>query len=493
MSEPTAAILSMSAREIASAVRRGELLAEAVTDYFLARISRFNPQLNAFIACDADEARKAARAVDQKRARGEALGALAGVPVGIKDNLCVRGQPTRCASKILADYRPPYDAHVVERLRAEDAIPLGRCNMDEFAMGSSNENSAFGPVKNPWDVQRAPGGSSGGSAAACAAGLVPLALGSDTGGSVRQPAAFCGVSAIKPTYGRVSRYGLVAFASSLDQVGPFGRDTTDAALLLSVIAGHDGRDATSVDRPVDPFVADLSSDLRGVRVGVVRDLDRGGNSESVNRAFDASLERLRELGASLVDVELPHAKYAVATYYLIATAEASSNLARFDGMRYGLRASAPDLTSTYGATRTQGFGAEVQRRIMLGTYALSAGYYEAFYLKAQKLRTLIAADYQAAFSRCDVLVTPTAPTPAFTLGEKVKDPLAMYLADIYTLPPSLAGIPALSAPVGFSEEGLPIGLQLCAPMFAELRLCRVAAALAARSGSVGKLPPSFAS
>jgi aspartyl-tRNA(Asn)/glutamyl-tRNA(Gln) amidotransferase subunit A len=483
-------VIDLTASALAEAVQRGELRAEAVTEFFLTRIAQLNPALNAFIAHDAERARETARAVDIKRARGERLGRLAGVPVGIKDNLCVRGELTRCASKILGDYVPPYDAHVVERIRAEDGVPVGRANMDEFAMGSSNENSAFGPVKNPWDLARSPGGSSGGSAAACAARLVPLALGSDTGGSVRQPASFCGVTAIKPTYGRVSRYGLVAFASSLDQVGPFGRDARDAALLLSAIAGHDPRDATSASRPVASGVE--GADVRGLRVGVVRDLDRSGNDPAVNAVFDAALDALKQAGATLVDVALPHSKYAVATYYVIATAEASSNLARFDGMRYGARASGADLAATYGATRTQGFGAEVQRRIMLGTYALSAGYYEAFYLKAQKVRTLIARDFHEAFASCDVIATPTAPTPAFKLGEKVNDPLAMYLADIYTLPPSLAGVPAISTPIGFSAEGLPVGIQLSAPMFEEPRLVRVAQALEAALGAAHRLPGAIA-
>jgi aspartyl-tRNA(Asn)/glutamyl-tRNA(Gln) amidotransferase subunit A len=485
-------VIDLTATQLAQAVQRGELSAEAVTRFFLARIGRFNPQLNAFIDVHEQHALETARAVDLKRARGEALGLLAGVPVGIKDNICVRGEATRCASKILGSYAPPYDAHVVERVRAEDGIPVGRCNMDEFAMGSSNENSAFGPVKNPWDTARSPGGSSGGSAAACAARLVPLALGSDTGGSVRQPASFCGVTAIKPTYGRVSRYGLVAFASSLDQVGPFGRDARDAQLLLRAIAGHDGRDATSAERPLGDAYAAAQPDVRGLRIGVVRDLDRAGNSDSVNALFDAALDQLRAAGATLVDVTLPHAKYAVATYYVIATAEASSNLARFDGMRFGTRVVGSDLTATYGATRTQGFGPEVQRRIMLGTYALSAGYYEAFYLKAQKVRTLIAQDFHTAFASCDVLATPTAPTPAFALGEKVKDPLAMYLADIYTLPPSLSGVPAISAPVGFSADGLPVGIQLSAPMFEEARLVRVSHAIEAACGAAERTPPAFA-
>jgi len=455
---------------LADQVRDGALDAEAVTRTFLARAQRLDGELHSLLHLANDAALNQARAIDDRRKRGEKLGLLAGVPVVIKDNLCVQGMPVTCGSRILEGYVPPYDAHVIERLRAEDAVLIGKANMDEFAMGSSNEHSAYGPARNPWDTQRAPGGSSGGSAVATAARLAPLALGSDTGGSVRQPAAFCGVTAIKPTYGRVSRYGLVAFASSLDQVGPFGRDVRDAARLLRVIAGHDARDATSVDRESENYDGACGGEVRGMRVGVVRGLDTSGNAASVNTAFAAALETFSKLGCEIVEIDLPHLKHAVATYYILATAEASSNLARFDGMRYGLRVTGSDLLSTYGATRTAGFGREVKRRIMLGTYALSAGYYDAFYLKAQRVRTLIANDYAAAFARCDVIATPTAPTPAFKLGEKTSDPLAMYLADIYTLPPSLAGIPALSAPAGFDADGLPIGLQLAAPAFEEGRL-----------------------
>jgi len=484
-------MLELSASAIAEEVRSGKLSATEVTRFYLERIARHNQGLNALLHSDAERALSQAKQVDDKRSRGEELGALCGVPIALKDNLCERGQPMTCASKILEGYRPPYDAHVVERVRAADAVVVGRCNMDEFAMGSSNENSAFGAVKNPWDTTRAPGGSSGGSAAACASGLAALTLGSDTGGSVRQPAAFCGVTAVKPTYGRVSRYGLVAFASSLDQVGPITRNARDAAKLLSVIAGHDARDATSVPREVEDYESAIGQPLRGLRVGVVRDLDDSGNDAAVNRAFAEALRALTEAGATLVDVRLPNLKHAVSTYYLVATAEASSNLARFDGMRFGLRVTGKDLNDTYGATRTRGFGPEVQRRIMLGTYALSAGYYEAFYLKAQKVRTLIAQDYETAFASCDVIATPTAPTAAFKLGEKTGDPLAMYLADIYTLPPSLAGIPAVSTPMGRDETGLPLGLQLAAPAFEEGRLLRVASAMEAAFGAYA-VPSSFA-
>jgi aspartyl-tRNA(Asn)/glutamyl-tRNA(Gln) amidotransferase subunit A len=472
-------------------VQRGELRAEEIAETFLERIRAHNGRLNALLWIDEQRALAAAKAVDDKRKRGEKLGKLAGVPVVVKDNLCARGWKTTCGSKILANYIAPYDAHVIERLSDADAVLVGKSNMDEFAMGSSNEHSAFGPVKNPWDETRAPGGSSGGSAACIAAGFAPLALGSDTGGSVRQPAAFCGVTAIKPTYGTVSRYGLVAFASSLDQVGPLAANVADASRILSVISGHDVRDATSLQRAPEDYEAALRRDVRGMRVGLVRGLDESGNDADVQRAFGAATEKLRALGCVIVDVTLPHLSHAVATYYLVATAEASSNLARFDGMRYGLRVTGQDLLDTYGATRTAGFGAEVKRRIMLGTYALSAGYYDAYYLKAQKVRTLIAQDYMRAFESCDVIATPTAPTPAFRLGEKTADPLAMYLADVYTLPPSLAGIPALSTPCGQSEAGLPIGLQLTAPAFEEGRLIALTHAFEQLTGLKDLRPTAY--
>lgn len=485
-------IEALSAVELAGQVKAGELSAEKVTETFLLRAKRFDPELHSLLHLADDAALAAAREVDQKRKQGKTLGALAGVPVVIKDNLCVRGMPMTCASRILEGYVPPYDAHVIERLKAEDAVLIGKANMDEFAMGSSNEHSAYGPTKNPWNTACAPGGSSGGSAVATAARLAPVSLGSDTGGSVRQPAAFCGVTAIKPTYGRVSRYGLVAYASSLDQVGPFGRDIRDTARVLSVIAGHDGRDATSVNRANEDYEAACGRDVRGLKIGVMRGLDSSGNAASVNTAFEAALSTFRQLGCEIVDVDLPHLKHAVATYYLLATAEASSNLARFDGMRYGLRVTGSDLLHTYGDTRTAGFGREVKRRIMLGTYALSAGYYDAFYLKAQRVRTLIANDYVKAFAGCDVIATPTAPTPAFKLGEKTSDPLAMYLADIYTLPPNLAGIPALSAPAGFDSEGMPIGIQLAAPAFEESRLIALTHAFEGATDFVKRSPKAYA-
>jgi aspartyl-tRNA(Asn)/glutamyl-tRNA(Gln) amidotransferase subunit A len=475
------ALFSSSLTEIASAVREQKTSAVEVTQATLERIAKLNPDINAYLYVDREGALAAAAQVDRqlREAPGLAL-PLAGVPIGIKDNLCTRGVRTTCASRILEGYVPPYDAHVVQQLRAAGAVCVGKLNLDEFAMGSSNENSAYGVVRNPWDRERTPGGSSGGAAAATALALGFGTLGSDTGGSVRQPGSYCGVTAIKPTYGRVSRYGLIAFASSLDQVGPLARNMRDSARLLGVIAGQDPRDATSAAVPVPDYEAECGRDVRGMRVGVVRDITEGCD-DSVTKAFQGAVEQLSKLGCELVDVELPHQRYALSVYYIVANAEASSNLARFDGMRYGLRASGEDLQNTYKKTRARGFGAEVKRRIMLGTYVLSAGYYDALYLKAQKVRTKIRDDYARAFSRCDVLLTPTAPTPAFRLGE-IGDPLKMYMQDIFTLPPSLAGIPAVSVPCGKSEEGLPLGLQLCAPHFEESRLVRLGSAYEAISG-----------
>lgn len=432
-----------------------------------------NEKLNAFLEIDR------AGALERAAASENNSGALAGVPVAVKDNICVRGMQASCGSRILGDYHPPYNATVIERLTAAGAIVIGKTNCDEFAMGSSNENSAFGPVRNPWDTTRVPGGSSGGSAAAVAAGIVPVALGSDTGGSVRQPASLCGVVGLKPTYGRNSRYGLVAFASSLDQVGIFARNVEDVARVLGAIAGRDKHDATTADVSVPDYTAsltgDLKSGLKGARLGFPRALFGEGLDEAVANAVQAVVDVYRDLGAEIVDVELPHAKYAIAVYYIIATAEASSNLARFDGVRYGFRAEdAPELRQMYRRTREEGFGAEVKRRIMLGTYVLSAGYYDAYYLRAQKVRTLIKNDFLDAFKSCDAIITPTAPTTAFALGEKVDDPLAMYLNDIYTVTANLAGVPGLSAPCGLSAERLPIGFQLLGPYWSEPTLFKLA-------------------
>jgi aspartyl-tRNA(Asn)/glutamyl-tRNA(Gln) amidotransferase subunit A len=416
-----------------------------------------------------------ARDIDARVARGEDPGPLAGVPVALKDNLCTRGVPTTCGSRILEGWRPPYTATAVVRLVACGAVPLGKTNLDEFAMGSSTENSAFGPTRNPRDLGRVPGGSSGGSAAAVAAGFAPIALGTDTGGSIRQPAALCGVVGAKPTYGAVSRYGLIAFASSLDQVGPFATTVADAALVLEAMAGPDPLDSTSWPEPFAPL--DVRADVSGLRVGVVRELMGEGIAHDVAaRASDAA-DALSAAGAKVDEVSVPGARYALSAYYLIAPAEASSNLARYDGVRYGLRVPADDITAMYGATRAAGFGAEVKRRIMLGTYALSAGYYDAYYGQAQRARTLLIRDFAAAYERFDVLLTPTTPTTAFELGARTADPLSMYLSDVCTVPSNLAGHPAMTVPFGTGDDGLPIGVQVLAPALGERVMFRVAATL----------------
>jgi aspartyl-tRNA(Asn)/glutamyl-tRNA(Gln) amidotransferase subunit A len=438
-----------------------------------ARIDAFDRDLHAFTFLAHDAARARARELDTNGASGP----LAGVPIALKDNLCTRRMPTTASSRILRDYLPPYDATVVRRLMDAGAIVAGKTNCDEFAMGSSTENSASGPSRNPWDPTRTPGGSSGGSAVAVAAGFVPVAIGSDTGGSIRQPAALCGLVGLKPTYGRVSRYGLLAFGSSLDQIGPITWTVRDAAVVLNVIAGPDPADATAVDIPVPDFTAGLDGSVSGLRIGVPRELLREGVDRDVLTLFDAAIEELRQQGASVSDVALPHAQYAIPVYYLVATAEASSNLARYDGVRYGFRSSkANSLREMYRRTRDEGFGPEVKRRIMLGTYVLSAGYYDAYYLKAQQVRTLIRRDYDRAFADVDVVVMPTTPTAAFTLGEKVDDPLQMYLADVFTVSANLSGLPALSVPCGFTPAGLPVGLQLTGRMFEEGTLLRIGGA-----------------
>jgi aspartyl-tRNA(Asn)/glutamyl-tRNA(Gln) amidotransferase subunit A len=466
-----------SARELRDDVVAGRTSAVEVCRVFLDRAEAVNGSLNAFNLIDRDRALHHAADIDRRRAAGSALGALAGVPIALKDNLCVRGMRTTASSRILKNFIPPYDATVVQRIEAADGVIIGKTNCDEFAMGSSNENSAFGPVRNPWDTTRTPGGSSGGSAAAVSARCAPLALGSDTGGSIRQPASFCGVVGLKPTYGRVSRYGLIAFASSLDQIGPFGRTAADAALALSVLAGADPADATSSRQPVPDFTAAMSGDVKDVRIGVPRAFVADGVDAGVRRAFDEALETLRGAGARLVDIELPHARYAIPVYYLVATAEASSNLARYDGVRYGYRSASGNdqsLKAMYSRTRDEGFGAEVKRRIMLGTYVLSAGYYDAFYLKAQQVRTLLRRDYERAFDKVDVVAMPTSPIPPFKIGEKTDDPLQMYLADIFTVSANLAGLPGISMPCGFSSDRLPIGFQLLGKLFDESMLLRVA-------------------
>jgi aspartyl-tRNA(Asn)/glutamyl-tRNA(Gln) amidotransferase subunit A len=460
-------------RGVRDAVRSRNRSATEICRDTLARIEAIDPAIHAFNTVTAERALLRARDVDNHPDRWKDA-PLAGVPVALKDNLCTAGVRTTASSSILDTYVPPYDATAVARLEAAGAIVVGKTNCDEFAMGSSTENSAFGPARNPWALDRTPGGSSGGSAAAVAAGLVPLALGSDTGGSIRQPAALCGVVGLKPTYGRVSRYGLLAFGSSLDQIGPLTRTVADAALALGVIAGADSADATSAAESVSDYTAALSGDVRRTRVGVPRALLEGLDPD-VSRAIHTALDTLARRGATLVDVELPHATHAIAVYYLVATAEASSNLARYDGVRYGFRTSRPDdLRTMYARTRAQGFGAEVKRRIMLGTYVLSAGYYDAYYLKAQQVRTLILRDYDLAFERADVVAMPTSPTPAFLIGERAADPLQMYLADVFTVSANLAGLPAISVSCGFSAANLPIGLQLTGRRFDEATILRVA-------------------
>jgi len=456
-------------------IARGDTTARAVVEDALSAAETINESLNAFLQIDHKGAPERADQIDSLSIAEKQSRPLAGVPVAIKDNICVRGLQTSCGSRILGDYHPPYNATAIERLLAAGAIVIGKTNCDEFAMGSSNENSAFGTVKNPWDVSRVPGGSSGGSAAAVAAGIVPVALGSDTGGSVRQPASLCGVLGLKPTYGRISRYGLVAFGSSLDQIGIFGRHAGDLATVLGVIAGRDANDATTANVPVPDYAKELSGDVKGLKLGVARALLGEGLDNEVRDAVLQAIEAYREMGAEIVDVNLPHAKYAIAVYYIIATAEASSNLARFDGARYGFRAEeAKTLREMYSRTRDEGFGPEVKRRIMLGTYVLSAGYYDAYYHKAQQVRTLIKQDFANALKQCDAILTPTAPTPAFLIGEKLDDPLAMYLNDIYTVTANLAGVPGISVPCGLSASGLPIGMQFIAGYWNEAILFRLA-------------------
>jgi aspartyl-tRNA(Asn)/glutamyl-tRNA(Gln) amidotransferase subunit A len=485
------ALTSMGAAGLAAAIKTKKASAVEVVDAHLARLSAKDAQIGAFLARADETARKDARDIDARLARGEDPGPLAGVPIAIKDVMHVRGLPTTCGSKILQGFMPPYSATVIQRLKAAGAIVLGKLNMDEFAMGSSNENSAYGVVRNPWDRTRVPGGSSGGSAAAVAAEFVPLTLGSDTGGSIRQPAALCGVVGLKPTYGRVSRYGLVAFASSLDQIGPLTRSCEDAALALEIIAGQDVHDATSSPRPVENYRAALGQPTKGLRVGVPRDFLKLGVDAFVMAEFEKALEALRADGAEIVDVALPNAHHAIAVYYLVATAEASSNLARFDGVRYGLRVDSASaragLKHMYGETRDAGFGPEVKRRIVLGTFVLSSGYYDAYYLRAQKVRTLIRRDFEAAFKSCDVIATPTTPSPAFKFGEKTANPLEMYLADVFTVPANLAGVPGISVPCGFAN-GLPVGFQFVGRMFEEGAVLRAGHAIERLLGAGAQKP-----
>jgi aspartyl-tRNA(Asn)/glutamyl-tRNA(Gln) amidotransferase subunit A len=492
-------IIDSSATDLFKSLAKGELTSVEITRAYLDRIESHDEQIGAFLRVDADRALDQAATVDRKRQSGQALGALAGLPVAVKDVLCDRESLITCASRMLENFRPPYDATVVAKLKAADAVLIGRTNMDEFAMGGSTENSAFQVTRNPWDHSRTPGGSSGGSAAAVAASMAPLAIGTDTGGSIRQPAGLCGIVGMKPTYGRVSRYGLVAFASSLDQVGPFARTTKDAALLLDAIAGHDPRDATSINQPAPRFAESIDKPLAGLKLGMVREHFAAGLDAEVESAVRAAIEVYKSLGAEIREVSLPHSKYGVAAYYVIAPSEASSNLARYDGAHYGYRTDQTEmlaeltaerkrlldagdvqaadnldtaLVRMYRRTRAEGFGPEVKRRIMLGTYALSAGYYDAYYLKALKVRRLIRRDFDHAFEQVDLIIGPVTAGPAFKLGEMVDDPLAMYLVDLYTVSANLAGIPAISVPCGITKAGLPIGLQLQAPPLQEETLLR---------------------
>ena len=477
-------LIELTAMELSAGMSAGEFTSEEVTAAHLERIEEVDGRVHAYLHVDGEGALASAREIDRRRRDGETLPTLAGVPIAVKDVLATRGVPTTCGSAILRDWHPPYDATVVTKLREAGLVILGKTNMDEFAMGSSTEHSAYGPTANPWDLARTPGGSSGGSAAAVAAYEAPLSVGTDTGGSIRQPAAYTGTVGVKPTYGAVSRFGLVALASSLDQAGPFARTVLDAALLHEVMAGYDPKDSTSVDAPVPAVVeAALAGDVEGMRIGVVRQLTGEGFQPGVRARINEAIDRLAAQGAVITEIDLPHIDYALAAYYLILPSECSSNLAKFDGMRFGLRVGDDGNTSAadvMAQTRAAGFGPEVIRRIMLGTYALSKGYYDAYYGQAQKVRTLIARDFAEAFARVDVLLTPTAPTTAFALGEKLDDPVAMYLNDIATIPANLAGICGMSVPVGLAaEDGLPVGLQIMAPAMADDRLYNVGAAVEA--------------
>ena len=468
-------VIEATAGESLDRLQRGEISSVELTTAYLDRIAAVDSRVQAFLLVDRDDALRQAAEVDRKRASGAPLGKLAGLPVAIKDVLCTRGQRTTCSSRMLANFVPPYDAHVIERLRAADVVLLGKTNMDEFAMGSSTESSAFQITRNPWDLTRTPGGSSGGSAAAVAGGMCSVSLGTDTGGSIRQPAGFCSVVGLKPTYGRVSRFGLVAYASSLDQIGPFANDVRGAALILEAIAGYDRRDSTCVNAAVPSYTENLEQPLAGLKIGVAKEHFVAGLNPEVEKTVRTALDVYRSLGAEIREVSLPHSKFGVAVYYLIAPSEASSNLARYDGVHYGHRTKEEgNLIEMYSASRGEGFGSEVKRRIMLGTYALSAGYYDAYYLKALKVRRFIREDYDRIFQEVDVLASPASPNPAFMIGELSSDPLAMYLEDIYTISANLAGLPGISVPAGFTSQKLPVGLQLLAAPFEEERLLRAA-------------------
>lgn len=486
-------IYELTAHELAEYIQKGELSAEEVTRAVFSRIHEVEEDVQAYVTLTEEAAYTQARRVDGQKLAGQNPGPLAGIPVGIKDNICTKGVRTTCSSRMLENFVPPYNATVIDKLEAAGAVITGKLNMDEFAMGSSTENSAFFPTRNPWNLECVPGGSSGGPAAAVAAGEAIYALGSDTGGSIRQPASLCGIVGMKPTYGLVSRYGLVAFASSLDQIGPFTKDVRDCALVLNAIAGHDPRDSTSAPNPLPDYTSFLTGEIRGVKIGVPREFFGEGLDPGVEETVRKAIDKLAELGAIIEECSFPYVEYALPAYYIIAPAEASSNLARYDGVCYGYRAMPEkgekyDIIEMYMKTRSEGFGPEVKRRIMLGTYALSSGYYDAYYLKALKVRTLIRDDFNRLFERFDVLVSPTSPTPAFRLGEKADDPLSMYLSDIYTIPVNLAGIPALSLPCGF-VDGLPVGLHLMGPAFGEGILLKVAYAFEQNTSYHRARPP----
>lgn len=464
----------LTATEIITHIAAGNFSAVTCTQHFIDEIKSRDDSINSFLSISDESALESATRIDQQRSAGKPLPPLAGLPIAIKDGICTAGQRTSAGSHMLEGFVPPFHATAVQRLIADGAIVIGKTNMDEFAMGSSTENSYFGPTINPWSNDCVPGGSSGGSAACVAANLAPAAIGSDTGGSIRQPAAFCGITGLKPTYGRVSRFGLIAFASSLDQVGPMTQTAEDSAILLATIAGHDTKDSTSSNVQTTDYVASLSQPIKGLKIGVCREHFEDGLDSQVEKSVNAAIEDFKRLGAEVSEIHLPHSAYAVSVYYVVAPCEASSNLARFDGVRYTIRESANDLEQMYGRTRAAGFGDEVKRRIMLGTYALSSGYYDAYYLQASKVRRLIKQDFDNAFKEIDVILGPTTPTPAFRMGEHTQDPLEMYLADVYTVSANLAGIPAISLPCGFSDDGLPIGMQFQAPPFSEDVLLRTA-------------------
>ena len=468
-------LLEITAHQLKEKLLSREIQATFLTKKLFEWIKEIEPNIQSYISLNEDEALEKAKEIDRKIENGEKIGSLAGIPVAVKDNICTKNIHTTCASKILRNFIPPYDAYVVKRLKEEDAIIIGKTNLDEFAMGSSTENSGYKITRNPWDTERVPGGSSGGSSAAVAAGLAYMALGSDTGGSVRQPAALCGIVGLKPTYGRVSRYGLVAFGSSLDQIGTLTKDVRDAAVLLQVIAGKDSYDSTSVQIPVPDYINGIDASIQGVKIGIPQEYFTNGINTDVLDSVKNALKVYERLGAKIVDISLPHTEYAVAVYYIVANAEASSNLARYDGVKYGYRTNdVRGIIDMYSRTRSEGFGNEVKRRIMLGNYALSSGYYDAYYLKASKVRNLIKNDFDAAFEKVDCIVCPTSPVPAFKIGERANNPLEMYLSDICTIPANLAGIPGISIPCGFSKEGLPIGMQILTRHFEEKKLLQIA-------------------